>query len=136
MSDSSSWRSPRRSRGGISVSYLLDLRRLVGSRPLLAVGADVLVIQSRSLLLQRRIDDGLWSIPGGGLELGESLEGAARRELWEETGLQASELRLLTVCSGPEYFHRYPNGDEIYNVTAMFLAVSVTGELRPDPNEG
>ena len=69
-------------------NYVSELRRLVGSRPLLLVAAGVVVRASYgAILLQRRTDDGLWGLPGGALEPGDSLEEAARRELLEETGL-------------------------------------------------
>jgi 8-oxo-dGTP pyrophosphatase MutT (NUDIX family) len=118
------------------MSYLLELRALVGSRPLIAVGADVMVLEGNRLLLQERRDDGLWSLPGGAMEPGESLAQTAARELLEETGLRARRLELVTVCSGAEYFHRYPNGDEIFNVTAIFVAQDPYGAMRVDPSEG
>ena len=119
------------------MGYMRELRALVGSRPLIAVGADVLVQRDESeVLLQLRRDGRYWTVPGGALEPGESLEDTARRELREETGLVARELRLLTVCSGPEFDHTYPNGDRIHNVVAIYQALGVEGELRPDPHEG
>ncbi len=119
------------------MGYMQELRALVGSRPLIAVGADVIVVRGEGeVLLQLRRDGRYWSLPGGALEPGESLEDAARRELREETGLVARELLLLTVCSGSEYDHTYPNGDRIHNVVAIYLALGVDGELCPDPEEG
>ncbi len=83
--------------------------------PLIAVGADVVVLG------------------GGALEPGESLEGTARLELLEETGLVARELRLLTVCSGPEYDHTYPNGDRIHNVVAILPSARGRGRATHRP---
>lgn len=114
------------------MGYIQDLRRTLGPRPLIMVGAGVVHVGSDDrLLLILRTDNGLWGLPGGALEPGESLESAARRELAEETGLSAGRLEMLTVLSGPELFYRYPNGDEVHNVVAVFLADEVTGAERP-----
>jgi ADP-ribose pyrophosphatase YjhB (NUDIX family) len=117
--------------------YVTEMRKLVGSRPLLLVAAGVVVqAPDGTVLLQRRTDDGLWGLPGGALEPGESLEGAARRELFEETGLVAGELSLLDVYSGPEFFLEYPNGDQAYVVGATFLARADAQVPAPDGQEG
>lgn len=118
------------------MNYLADLRALVGSRPLFMVGAGVLLLDEQNrVLLQHRTDSHDWSTPGGACELGESLEQTARRELLEETGLEVGELRLFTVLSGSEYYYRYPNGDEVYNVSAMYLGRYAGETLRLDPEE-
>jgi 8-oxo-dGTP pyrophosphatase MutT (NUDIX family) len=104
-------------------NYLKELRALVGTRPLITVGSAVLVFDNDGrILLQKRSDDGTWGPIGGVLEIGESLEDAARRELREEAALEATTLTLLCVLSGEGFSHRYPNGDEIHNVSAVFLA--------------
>ncbi len=119
-------------------SYVEEMRQLIGSRPLLLVAAGVIVRNTNgAILLQRRTDDRLWGVPGGSLELGETLEEAARRELLEETGLVADELNLLDVYSGPDFFIHYPNGDQAYVVGATFLANVVDPHsAMPDGHEG
>lgn len=117
--------------------YIRDLRQLVGSRPLILVAAGVIVEDvPGSVLLQRRADDGRWGIPGGAMELGESLEDTARRELREETGLTAGELTLIDVYSGPDFYLEYANGDRAYVVGATFHTRDVAGDLRVDGVEG
>ena len=54
------------------------------------------------MLLQKRYDGG-WGLPGGLMELGESLEDTAKREVLEKTGLVIEDLKLLEIFSGPEY---------------------------------
>ena len=115
------------------MGYISELRKLVGSRPIFMVGAGVLLldIQGR-VLLQHRTDSHDWSTPGGACELGESLEQTARRELKEETGLEVGELELFCLLSGQEFYYKYPNGDEVYNISAMFVGRYEGNELTPD----
>lgn len=116
--------------------YILDLRKLVGHRPLLQVGASVLLEDEQGrLLLQRRADCHLWGYHGGSVELDEVVEEAARRELWEETGLRAEKMELFGIFSGPELHFTYPNGDEVSNVDHVFLCTAYSGALRPQPDE-
>ena len=113
------------------MDYISDLRQYVGHRPLLMVGAAVLIVDSEErLLLMKRSDSGCWGHPGGAMELGEVVEMAARREVREETGLELGELTLFGVFSGPDLFYRYPNGDEVYIVTIVYLAREPRGEVR------
>ena len=112
------------------MSYLSELRKIVGHRPLLSAGATVLVINDGRILLNLRSDTATWGIPGGALELGECLEETASRELKEETGLSAEKMTLLTVLSGKDFYFEYPNGDKLYSVVSLFLAKDVSGDLK------
>jgi len=105
------------------LSYVKELRRVVGTKALVLAGSSVIIEDSSGqVLLQRRSDTGHWGFPGGFMEPGETLEEAARREVREETGVDIQCLEFLRVFSGPELFHRYPNGDEVFNVTALYLS--------------
>lgn len=111
--------------------YIREMRRLVGTRPLMVVGSTVLCInEKKELLLQYRTDADIWGLPGGVMEYGESLEETAAREFQEETGLLAGELQFIRVLSGPDECHTYPNGDQIYGVTAVYVTHTVTGTLE------
>ena len=101
-----------------------ELRKLVGTRPLFNVGVSVVLQNVQGeWLLQRRSDSGLWGLPGGGLEVGETFEQAAVRELEEETGLTGVPLTQMMSLSGPECRHVYPHGDEVYMVGVAFRGV-------------
>ena len=116
--------------------YILDLRKAVGHRCLLQVGASVIVEDRQGrILLEKRTDNGLWGYPGGGTELDERVEDAAKRELLEETGLTANSMALFGVFSGPETHYVYPNGDEVSNVDVVFLCRNWTGTIRPQEEE-
>ena len=74
--------------------------RLYPERPLIGAGVVVLDPAGERVLLIRRARPpraGQWSIPGGLVELGETVEAAARREVREETGLALATLRLLDI---------------------------------------
>jgi ADP-ribose pyrophosphatase YjhB (NUDIX family) len=83
-------------------------------RPLVGVGA-LIFRRDRILMAQRGKDPlkGWWSLPGGALELGESLEAAVCREVLEETGLEVEPVRLFEVferiirdaAGAPEYHY-------------------------------
>ena len=62
-----------------------------------AAGAEAMVVRDGKALLIRRTDDNLWCIPGGLVDVGETLAEAALRELWEEAGLRGQTVRLLGV---------------------------------------
>jgi len=90
------------------------------------VGSTVLVLDAQDrLLMMKRSDNGNWGVPGGAMELGESTEETARRELLEETGLEVGELILFDVFSGKELYYRYPSGEEVYNVSVVYITRSV-----------
>lgn len=102
--------------------YMKFLRGYVGQQPLLQCGASVIVEnEAGELLLQLRTDNHCWGYPGGSVELGESVEETAKRELFEETGLVAEELVLFSVFSGEELYYIYPNGDEVHNIDIVYL---------------
>lgn len=115
------------------MGYVDDVRAIVGNWPLVLVGSQIVVVDDAdNVLYIRRHDNGLWGMPGGSLEPGETVEEAGRRELTEETGLVAGRVELLGVLSGPEQYVEYANGHRAWWVTTVFLAESVSGELHAD----
>lgn len=116
--------------------YILDLRKIVGHRPLIQTGASVLVEDSEGrVLLQLRHDNHCWGYPGGSMEIDEELEDTARRELLEETGIVAEELELFGVFSGKALHYIYPNGDEVSNVDIVYLCKKYSGTLKCQEGE-
>ena len=113
------------------MEYIQQLRKQIGHAPILMVGAAILILDEQDrLLLMKRSDSGCWGPPGGATEPGEVVEEAARRETLEETGLGVGAMSLFGVFSGPELYYKYPNGDEVYNVTIIYLSRDVIGKIR------
>lgn len=118
------------------MAYIQELRALVGNRPLILVGAQVMVFdENHRLLLLRRTDDGTWDLPGGFMELGETAEETARRELREETSLEIGEMTLFQVFAGQDFFYTCPNGDQVFPVIPVYVSSDVHGALKPDGEE-
>lgn len=115
------------------MGHIQELRGPVGTRTIFSPGAVVVVLnESNQVLMQLRLDTKSWGFPGGSSELGDSLLETAQRELLEETGLTASSWTFVTMLSGKEFFFTYPNGDQIYNISAVYVAREISGELRTD----
>ena len=111
------------------VEYYKTIRKYVGNKPVILPGSAVIIVnEQKEILLQQR-PDASWGLPGGLMDLGESYEEVACREVFEETGLILHDLKLLGVFSGKEYFSKIENGDEFYSVTAVFLSKTVNGNL-------
>jgi len=113
------------------MDYILQLREYIGHRPILMVGAAILVLDAQNrLLMMKRSDSGCWGLPGGATEPGEIVEEAAKRETFEEVSLNVGEMSLFGVFSGPELYYQYPNGDEVYNVTVVYLSREWRGDVK------
>lgn len=87
------------------------------------------------LLLNLRTDTNTWGIPGGSMELFETIEETAVRELQEETGIRTDKLELVTVLSGQDYYFEYPNGDKMYTVIVLFKVLNYSGTLKVSDTE-
>ena len=78
--------------------------------------------------MQRRGDSGNWSLPGGIMEVGETLEGCAIRETKEETGLDIEITGLLGIYTDPEHVIEYSDG-EVRQEFAMYYGCVTGGTI-------
>lgn len=117
------------------MGYISELRKFVGHAPIIHTCASVIVEQNGKILLQKRRDNGLWCYAGGSVELYESTENAAKRELYEECGITALSLELFGVFSGEDFAYTYPNGDMVSTIDIVYTCREFEGELRPQPEE-
>lgn len=107
------------------MGYMEDLRKVIGTRPLILVGAVVGVLDEHGRILLQKRPEGVWGLPGGLMELEESAEDAGRREVFEETGVEIGELQLINVFSGKQYYRKLANGDEFYPVTIAYISKDI-----------
>lgn len=104
-----------------------DPARALGIRP--AVSAVIFDRRGR-LLLQQRSDGGQWGLPGGSVEIGESVREAVQREVREETGLTIAVRRMVGVYSEPALqVVRYPDGNVWHYISVCFECAVRGGEL-------
>lgn len=106
------------------------MRREYPIAPIVAVG--VIILEGDRIVLIRRDKQpskGLWTFPGGAVELGEPLQDAARREAWEETGLQVEIGDVATVI---DPIVRDETGRIRYHyVIVDYMARPTGGTLQP-----
>jgi len=105
-------------------------KRLYPENPIVGIGA-VIVKDNKVLLIKRAGDPGrgLWSIPGGLVELGEKIKDAVCREVKEETGL---DVRVGEIADATEIITRDEEGKVKYHfVIVDFFAEVLRGELKP-----
>ena len=112
------------------MDYIHELRKQIGSRKIILNCAGALIIRDGKILFQRRTDNGQWGLIGGLVEMNETYEQAALREIREETGLEVKLDSFLGI------FHNHSmvwsNGDAAHVISAMFTAGIISGEPRID----
>jgi len=119
------------------MDYIGEIRKHIGTRPLIMCGANAIIINDKDqILLHHRRDRDWWGLPGGAMELGETLEDTARREVLEEVNLICGKLELFNVYSGPDLYYKYPDGNEVYNVTTTYLCKDYQGDIIVEQTEG
>jgi len=94
-----------------------------------AVTAFILDSDDRVLMI-RRTDSGLYAIPGGAQEVGETISQTVVREVKEETGIDVEPSELVGVYSDPEHVIAFTDGEVRQEFSICFRARPTGGELR------
>lgn len=114
--------------------YIKWLRSKVGHEKVILVFAGgCLFDEAGRVLLQKRGDSNKWGFPGGAIELGETPEDAAIRELKEETGLDVAIDSLIGIYTDSDM--KYPNGDNAQSIAIVYKLKALSGELICDDKE-
>ncbi len=115
--------------------YIQWIRSKVGHDYVILNFSGACIVNDKGeILLQRRSKtENIWGLPGGAVELGESIEEAAVREIKEETGLDIKVDYLIGIYS--KYFTEYPNGDKAQSICYCFKALVVNGAFHIDNKE-
>ncbi|MFG1711209.1 NUDIX domain-containing protein [Nonomuraea sp. M3C6] len=93
----------------------------------------VVTNEAGEVLLIRRSDNDNWALPGGAIDLGESIPQAAIRETLEETGITCEITGLVGTYSDPRHVIHYTSNDEVRQEFSLVLtARAVSG--RPTPS--
>ncbi|WP_305779288.1 NUDIX hydrolase [Nocardia nova] len=109
--------------------YLDDPKAPAPNSLKVAVSAVVRDDDGRILLI-RRTDNDRYSVPGGGMELGETVADAVVREVEEETGILVRATTLVGVFSNPNHVIAYDDGEVRQEFSICFAAEPIGGELR------
>lgn len=84
------------------------------------------------ILMIRRSDNGNWAVPGGAMDLGESIVQTAVRETLEETGIHCEITGLVGIYTDPRHVIHYTSNDEVrQEFSIVFTARYVSGEPTP-----
>jgi ADP-ribose pyrophosphatase YjhB (NUDIX family) len=119
------------------MSYCENMREMIGNTPLIIVRPSVAIINHYGEILLSRYSGATWGIPGGILQLNESVEECITRNVLDEIGLKIKALKLFGVYSGKELINGVEEtGDEYQTVAIGYLCTKYEGEITPESNQG
>jgi ADP-ribose pyrophosphatase YjhB (NUDIX family) len=96
---------------------------------LVPAASAVVVDDEGRILLHRRRDNEMWALPGGVMELGESLTECVVREVREETGLDVEPTRIVGIYSDPKHVFAYDDGEVRQEFSVCFACKVLGGSL-------
>jgi ADP-ribose pyrophosphatase YjhB (NUDIX family) len=97
----------------------------------LVPAASAIVTNERGeILMQRRVDNNFWALPGGTMDFGETIVQTAEREVREETGLDVRVDGIIGTFSDPRHIIEYSDGEVRQQFNICFHATLLGGELR------
>lgn len=90
--------------------YYKDKKAPSPTQPFLPGACAVILNENDQVLLHKREDNGMWTLPGGKMEIGESISDCCIREIKEELGLEVKIKKIIGIYTSPECVFDYGNG--------------------------
>lgn len=97
---------------------------------LVPAASAVVIDPDGRIVLQRRRDNDMWALPGGGMEFGESIAECAIRETREETGLDVKITGIVGIYSDPKHVFAYDDGEVRQEFSICLAATVIGGQIR------
>jgi len=97
---------------------------------LVPAASAIVVNQEGKILLQKRSDTGVWALPGGAMEIGETIAQTAVRETREETGLEVEPEYIVGIYTNPNHVVAFSNGEVRQQFSLCFTCRIVGGKLQ------
>ncbi|QGQ45882.1 NUDIX domain-containing protein [Metabacillus sediminilitoris] len=109
---------------------------MIGNAPLIIVRPSVAIINNKGEILLYSYSGASWGIPGGILQINETVENCIKRNVKEDLGLILNSLHLFGVYSGQDLNTKPENGEDEYHTVAIgYLCTDYAGVLTPDENQ-
>jgi ADP-ribose pyrophosphatase YjhB (NUDIX family) len=116
--------------------YIGQIQVKYGPGTVIETGVRIVIRDSAgNILLVRRTDNKKWELPAGLVEPDESVLEAARREVFEITGLSVGSLKPFAYYSDPVYQIESPDGEKVQQYTMAFLTEDFSGKLLKSTDE-
>ncbi|MBQ3414877.1 MAG: NUDIX domain-containing protein [Clostridia bacterium] len=107
------------------------IRNLVGHIPMHRPVVVLVIYKNNKVLLQKREDNGMWALHGGGMEIGETYLDTLKREMKEELNIEPINPKLLGIFSGKKLYHKYEKSqDEVFVLSHAFICNDYKGEIN------
>lgn len=108
----------------------LDNQTAPKANNIIPAASAIIVDRKRRILLHRRTDNNLWALPGGTMEIGESITETVIREVKEETGLNVKPERMVGVYTNPKHIIAFSDGEVRQEFSICFVCKVIGGTLK------
>lgn len=122
--------------GTLNNSYIGQIRVKYGPDMVIETGVRIIIRDSAGrILLIKQTDKNRWEIPAGCVEPDENILEAARREVFDRTGLSVGALRPFAYYSDPVYHLECPDGEKVQQYTMAFVTDDFSGKMLKSTDE-